>query len=333
MQYNIKSKALIHNKELKFELYKHNKLQDFERNVKNSSSNELKNVSKLDLKKKFKEENLNNIEQTNKTTAIRASTQTRYNISSVFEEKTHRTFLDNENLNNSIIQVNSDGDKKISSEEPYHNYVIKQKNENLNRILNEDRNLQDNKTKTNFNRNICLNNNYNSRIILGDFNSNIFIDTQENDFDEDYAQRKFNYNFNETKQKDKQNYTKTSNLYNKKNKSPNIFSYVSNSRFFSPCENENNKFINSSNKKANSVINRSKQTSCSSNLINLKLNNFERLNDVNDFNNELFQNSKILRENFINSSQSKNKTINNYRIDNPNSKNLVKIKYSKNVKM
>jgi len=340
INYKFKSTSLLHNKELKFQLYKHNKLQDLPKDVNNNTIS-VTNRFKIDINKNNKEENLNTLEDRNKTMGIEASTQTRINLSTVFDENTYRTFSENENLQNNIYNktqeyATADNQIKVLGEEEDF-YSIKEKNKNLNRMLNEEKSFLDNyRTKTQFNKNAYVKNEVRSRIVLADSNSFIYLNTQENEFNknDDYAQRKFNSNFNETKQKDSKNfYTKSNNFYNKTIKNQNFFSNLNNTRFISNIENEKN-MKNSFNSKANSDLYRPQFASSSSSALNPKAKNIERLNEVNNFTKELFQNSKILRENFINTTKSKNKSQTSLRVnDNPNSKKLINIKYSKNVQM
>ncbi len=344
MSNNYSSKVFLHNKELKFELFRHNKLHGMIKEVKAKH-------------RTFYDRYIPNIKNNesmqgnaNRTVAIEASTQTKYNISSVLDEKNSKISDKDDKFNNTSIYNNLSNNPvnrnfKDLTEEGDDSSKNNQLDENIKKknitILEDKDEIHRNNSKTNihFNKRNFLANENNSNPNLNTINDdmvNSCSDKNEFNFKSGNSKNTLENRFYQTKNNNiaKKSFYKLNNnnnsnsLYYQTNKFNNVFDLINKSRFFCPANISSERTYNNMDFMDNNIVRLN-----SPKFQKYDLKSIDKNNDVNEFNSEIFQNSKILRENFINSNKIINKSQTSYKGESLNCRKVFNIKYSKNVKM
>ena len=318
IQDNIEIQAQMHNKELKFELYKQNKLLEPQKaiikkfcdinflfkskinNVSNINNNPNKKNSNLNLKI-----NLNCLSSPNEF-----YTQTKNNYSLILDEKNTTKHTEGENLLSSAGKENSNKNHSENDE----NLNLKEMKLN-NQNENNKENIINNKDLTE----TILE--YSSRT-----GSHFYNNDNNNYKNNNYKINNYNCTQNKVENGKLNGYhllTRHDNNLHCNPTQKNSFDDIKRSNLFSQIQlaNENSNYENI----CNSTFLKLTSTNC---LINSKIN-------IHDFNKEMFHNSKILRENLIAKfkTKKKNDNKNNFNNYNPIGNKNLKIKFSNVVKM
>lgn len=332
------------NKPNKFELYKQNKIHEFDGNYTSNFFINQKNITfdinstKIELNKTKNNHNFNNnpnfnlnldMNSTSRTIVIEASTQTKCNLSSALDDKNCSIISDKENLINTLNEnLNKNKNNKnirVLNDDEEDFFQIKENNKEENYHLIFNNRLHENESKNNNVKN-------NKKLKKKPSDSTILYDTNINDYNKEFnidnKSNKFECNIFKMKDIRKNQFNKTNKINNQIIQNNNPVTYIKKNKFLSPIQSNNDK-CNSNNSYG---FNNSPNSYNSTNLIYKKISNFEK-STKNDFNKEIFRNSKILRENFIGSYKNKKKSQTCYMGENSTTKKLANIKYSKNVQM
>lgn len=318
----IKIPALMHSKELKFELYKSNKLLEPSKYQKNNNSDgnnlfdsnsSVKNSSKLGPAKKNSQQNLHKSSDA-LNFKIEASTQTRNNFAAGINEKNSTIKQsDKESLLSCASNENSSKNIPKENAENLHEIKLIKENANKENTINTH-NINDDK---NFQENLVSESNRKS-----DFTGDCFIPRNESE------KRSNNGISSSTRFKQ--------NSFNEAEKNC-LLNEIRRSNFFSPVHQKEyhlDNHNNTENKDINNIGNNNlKFNVVKSTSLNCRLN--KKFNLI-DFNKELFYNSKILGENLINSHKSKKKSPTSQLSENPENPNAsrnLRIKFSNKIKM
>lgn len=324
--------AYLHNKELKFELYRRNKLlnfqsKDFTGTISNFNVKAPNQLNVNDYKPNSFDKNSdlklisNTIYDCNKHNAIEASTQTKFNITNITEDRIPLSRLE---VKDNIFDSN--------------NFIVKLENPYLfNKKSYKDTSLIQDKVKESLSQGKNLKSSLIEKHLY--LKNNTIFDSASKEYNNSISKNSNNKeginllkdnksvlnNRKETNEK-----LKSLSFNNKKN--PLNYFYMLNlniSKFFTPSNN----LVMTEKSKINIGIQNTLNSPGFYDSSKSKI--IEKIGEDSDFHKEIFQNSKILCENFMYSNRNlkRSPTSQGPQQNTSKSKKFERIKFSKNIKM